>query len=63
MDRQSYEAIRANFAAASALGTASRPEDIADVVVFLAVDALRMTGQFVTVDAGYSLGRAVRVSR
>jgi 3-oxoacyl-[acyl-carrier protein] reductase len=63
MNRQSYEAIRDSFAAASALGTASSPEDVAEAVVFLALDARKVTGQFVTVDAGYSLGRSVRVSR
>ncbi|PHP67767.1 oxidoreductase [Zhengella mangrovi] len=63
MDADKYEAIRDNFAAASALGSVCSPDDIADAAVFLALDGRKMTGQFVTVDAGYLLGRAVRVSR
>lgn len=63
MDKEQFGAIRENFAAASALETVCSPEDIADAAAFLALDARRMTGQFMTVDAGYSLGRAVRVSR
>ncbi|MFP1630519.1 SDR family NAD(P)-dependent oxidoreductase [Zhengella sp. ZM62] len=63
MDDAQFKAIRENFAAASALETVCSPEDIADAAAFLALDARRMTGQFMTVDAGYSLGRAVRVSR
>lgn len=63
MDRASYEAIRDRFADASALRVTSRPEDIADAVVFLAQDARTVTGQLLVVDGGYLLGRAVRLSR
>ena len=40
------------------LGRIGQPEDIADVIVFLASDAARyMTGQVVTVDGGLLVGR------
>lgn len=63
MTQDAYEEVRDNFAAASALETVSKPDDIADAAVFLALDARMMTGQMMTVDAGFALGRAVRVSR
>lgn len=62
-DEAARAAMKANFAEASALGAISTAEDIAAGVVFLAADAVTMTGQLVTIDAGYMLGRAVRVSK
>lgn len=63
MDEARYEQIRERAASASALETNCTPEDIADAAVFLALDARRMTGQLMVVDAGWLLGHAVRVSR
>ena len=62
MDADRFDMIRDNFAASSALETVCTPEDIADAVTFLALDARTMTGQLMTVDAGYLLGRAVKLS-
>jgi 3-oxoacyl-[acyl-carrier protein] reductase len=40
------------------MGRVGEPDDIADVIVFLASDAARyMTGQVVTVDGGLLVGR------
>lgn len=63
MAEEAYTAIKENFAAASALQDVCTAEDVAGGAVFLAVDALKMTGQLVTMDSGYLLGRAVRVSK
>ncbi len=64
MDPETIRTMRANFAAATALETISTPEDIAEAVAFLALDARTMTGQLMTVDGGALLGRsAVKVSR
>ena len=46
-----YEAVRDGYAAGTALGRLSDPEDIANMAVFLASDAARMvSGQVLTVD-------------
>ncbi|MCB2117106.1 MAG: SDR family oxidoreductase [Rhodobacteraceae bacterium] len=46
-----YEAVRDGYAAGTALGRLSDPEDIASMAVFLASDAARMvSGQVITVD-------------
>lgn len=58
-----FQAVKANFAAASALGEVCSADDIADAVAFLVADAHKMTGQLVTVDAGFMLGRPARVSK
>lgn len=62
-DEAAREAMKANFAEASALGVVSTADDIAAGVVFLAADALTTTGQLFVMDAGYLLGRAVKVSK
>ncbi len=47
----SYEQVRDGYAAGTALGRLSDPEDIANMAVFLASDAARMiSGQVMTVD-------------
>jgi 3-oxoacyl-[acyl-carrier protein] reductase len=63
IDGAARAVMKTTFAEASALGRISTAEDIAQGAVFLAVDAVTMTGQLVTIDAGYSLGRAVKVSK
>lgn len=51
-----WESIAAAAAERSPLGTALDPEDIADAVTFLLSDQARMvTGQTLTVDAGFTL--------
>jgi 3-oxoacyl-[acyl-carrier protein] reductase len=62
-DEAARATMRASFAEASALQVVSSAVDIAAGVVFLAADALTTTGQLFVMDAGYLLGRAVKVSR
>lgn len=51
------EAVRTEYVATTPLGRLEEPEDVADVVVFLASDASRfMTGQAVGVDGGLYMG-------
>jgi 3-oxoacyl-[acyl-carrier protein] reductase len=47
----------------AALQKVATPDEVAAHIVFLAVDANLMTGQLVTVDAGFLLGRPAKVSR
>ena len=63
MGQDKYHTIRDEFATASALQAVCTPDDIAGAAEFLAVDAVKMTGQLMVVDSGYLLGRAVSVSR
>jgi 3-oxoacyl-[acyl-carrier protein] reductase len=57
-------AIRANVAKSTPLQLASRPEDIAESVLFLIADAARhITGETLIVDAGMHLGYAVTRAR
>lgn len=58
-----FATVKENFANASALGSVSSADDIADAIVFLVADGLKMTGQLITVDAGFTLGRPARVSK
>lgn len=63
MEQGRYEGIRDSFAAASALQTVCTPDDIAQAAEFLAVDARKMTGQLMAVEAGALLGSgSVKVS-
>ena len=62
LTEEALATIKGNFMKASALGVVSTAEDIARGAVFLAVDATTTTGQLITIDAGYTLGRAVRIS-
>ncbi|SEP04980.1 3-oxoacyl-[acyl-carrier protein] reductase [Salinihabitans flavidus] len=64
MGEEDYTRIKDAFAASSALGEVCSPDDIAQVAEFLAVDATRITGQLIPVDAGALLGAgSVSVSR
>lgn len=58
-----YENVRQNFSDASALRKTCRPEDIADAIVWLIEGAALVTGQLITVDGGFLLGRPPQVSR
>ncbi|MEC9432309.1 MAG: SDR family oxidoreductase [Pseudomonadota bacterium] len=49
-------ATRARAEAGAALGAVCTAEDVAGTVLFLALDAIRMTGQLVQLDAGATLG-------
>src|SRR5439155_11812902 len=50
----SYEEVRGEAAARVPLNTISKPEDIANMAIFLASDQARtITGQSINVDAGY----------
>jgi 3-oxoacyl-[acyl-carrier protein] reductase len=53
-------AIREGYAERAALRSWCTAEDVAEVIVFLACDALKMTGQIVTADAGHAFGPAPR---
>lgn len=56
--QEAADQLRAGAQAATPLKLASRPEDIAQAVVFLASPAsAHMTGEFVRMDAGSHLGR------
>jgi 3-oxoacyl-[acyl-carrier protein] reductase len=63
LGEESFGAVKANFAEGSALGATCSAEDIADPIAFLAADARKMTGQLLTVDAGFLFGRPARVSQ
>jgi 3-oxoacyl-[acyl-carrier protein] reductase len=55
---EAYRRVREQFAAGAALATVCTPEQVAQAAVWLACDATVMTGQLLTVDAGFLLGRA-----
>lgn len=63
MDDETLKSVREGFAAMSALETICSPKDIAEAVTFLALDAKRMTGQLMTVDSGFMLGRSARITK
>lgn len=58
-----YNTVRQNFANSSALEKTCKPEDVADAIVWLIEGADLVTGQLITVDGGFLLGRPPRVSR
>ena len=61
--RESVAIFFQNFANSSALEKTCKPEDVADAILWLVEGAGLVTGQLITVDGGFLLGRAVRVSR
>lgn len=60
---EAYQRVRDGWADASALQKTCTAEDVAQTIVWLAADAALMTGQLLTVDGGFLLGRPTRVSR
>lgn len=52
-----YDKLRSGYAAKAALNTVMSPDDIADAVLWLIEGAPRVTGEVLTVDGGFSLGR------
>ena len=54
---ETYHRVRRAYSDAAALGTICTPEQVAQTVVWLLLDATAMTGQLLTVDAGGILGR------
>ncbi|HEV7417461.1 MAG TPA: SDR family oxidoreductase, partial [Tianweitania sediminis] len=62
LGEEAFAGVARGFAEASALGDISSPEEIAAGAIFLACDATKMTGQLMTIDGGYTLGRAVKLS-
>lgn len=60
---EAYERVRDGWAGASALGKACTADDVAQTIVWLAADAPLITGQLLTVDGGFLLGRPTRVTR
>ena len=57
VDAEAFAAMKQNFSENSALGQVSTAEDIAGAIIYVGVDAVRMTGQFLTIDAGFLLGK------
>ena len=60
---EAYQRVRDGWADASALQKTCTAEDVARTIVWLAADAPLITGQLLTVDGGFLLGRPTRVSR
>jgi 3-oxoacyl-[acyl-carrier protein] reductase len=58
-----YHRVRDGWAEASALQKTCTAEDVAETIVWLAADATLVTGQLITVDGGFLLGRPTRVTR
>ena len=51
-----YDKVRAGYCAQAALGAVLTPEDAAETIIWL-LDAAKITGQLVTIDAGKAIGR------
>lgn len=60
---EAYQRVRDGWADAAALGKTCTAEDVAQTIVWLIADAALVTGQLLTVDGGYLLGRPTRVAR
>ena len=58
-----YERMKAQWTSASALGTISTPEQIAETIGWLITKAEVITGQLLTVDGGMLLGKPPAVAR
>jgi 3-oxoacyl-[acyl-carrier protein] reductase len=58
-----YARVRDGWADAAALQKTCTAEDVAHMIVWLATDAPLVTGQLLTVDGGFLLGRPTRVAR
>jgi 3-oxoacyl-[acyl-carrier protein] reductase len=60
---EAYQRVRDGWADAAALQKTCTAEDVAQTIVWLAADAPLVTGQLLTVDGGFLLGRPTRVAR
>lgn len=60
---EAYQRVRDQFASAAALGRVCTPDEIAEAAAWLTDGAAMMTGQLITVDGGFLLGRPPRVAR
>jgi 3-oxoacyl-[acyl-carrier protein] reductase len=54
-----YAKVRAEYCEQAALDAVLSPDDVADTIAWL-LDAAKLTGQFVTLDAGRGIGRHPR---
>ncbi len=57
LGEEAYERVKSQFAAVAALGKISQPEQIASAVCWLLEPDSVVTGQLISVDAGFTLGR------
>jgi len=60
---EAYQRVRDGWADAAALQKTCTADDVAQTIVWLAADAALVTGQLLTVDGGFMLGRPTRVAR
>ena len=60
---EAYQRVRDGWADAAALGKTCTADDVAQTILWLAADAALVTGQLLTVDGGFLLGRPTRVAR
>lgn len=60
---EAYRRVRDGWADAAALGKTCTADDVAQTIVWLLADAALVTGQLLTVDGGFLLGRPTRVAR
>jgi 3-oxoacyl-[acyl-carrier protein] reductase len=58
-----YQRVRDGWADAAALQKTCTADDVAQTIVWLVADAAVVTGQLLTVDGGFLLGRPTRVAR
>ena len=63
LGEEAYARVRDGWADAAALQKTCTAEDVAHMIVWLATDAPLVTGQLLTVDGGFLLGRPTRVSK
>jgi 3-oxoacyl-[acyl-carrier protein] reductase len=63
LGEEAYRRVRDGWAEAAALQKTCTAEDVAQTIVWLAAEAPLITGQLLTVDGGFLLGRPTRVAR
>ena len=63
LGEEAYARVRDGWADAAALQKTCTAEDVAHMIVWLAADAPLVTGQLLTVDGGFLLGRPTRVAK
>ncbi len=60
---ETWEKLKDGYNRGSALGKFSTPEDVAQSIVWLALDATMNTGELLNVDGGFLLGARVKLSK